>query len=98
MIIYHIALNEYKHYCTSFQFFTDFESVEKWVKEKMTRFGDCFDIEGKSVYELIDEYNESVEKYGIVLTSHDFPNLTMCETLKEDYVKRQKMNKEEKEK
>lgn len=77
MKIYHISLNEYKNYCVSYEFFTDFAAVEKWVYKELKKY--CFNVQGKSVYELIDEYNESVEKYGIILTECDIGGLTLVE-------------------
>jgi len=76
MKIYHISLNEYKHYAASSKFFTDFESVEKWVKDEIERYAGWITIKDQTVYELIEEYNQN-EKYGIILDECEIPNLIL---------------------
>lgn len=68
MKVYHISLNEYRHYAASWEFFTSIEDVKEWVLNEIKKFADFIEVDGKDIYELIDEYNESNEKYGIILT------------------------------
>jgi hypothetical protein len=77
MKIYHISLNEYKHYSVDSEFFTDFESVETYIKD-IIKPCTWIDTKDKTIYELIQEFNERDGKYAIMLYECDIPNLQIC--------------------
>jgi len=77
MQIYHISLNEYKGYASSWKFFTNLDAAKAWVIKEIKQFADFIEIGDKDIDELIEEYNESNDKYAMILTSAEIPNLSL---------------------
>ena len=75
MKIYHISLNEYKGYATSWEFFTNLDDAMKWVLKNIEDYAGYIEVDNKDISTLIEEFNESFDKYAMILTEEDMPNV-----------------------
>ena len=77
MKLYHISLNEYKHYAVGGNLFLSEDDARRFiVYEIESTFGkDFIDVRDKTLDELSDEYNENDCKYGIIVSVYDVPVL-----------------------
>jgi hypothetical protein len=68
-------MNEYANYSVHSEFFTSKKDIKRWVKATISNYGNWVNIKGKTIDEVIDEYNGHYPKYSIIVDSHYFPNL-----------------------
>lgn len=68
-------MNEYASYAASSAFFTSMHELKNWLRETIGHYGDGIKMEGKSVHDVISEYNEQDPKYAIILDIQYFSYL-----------------------
>ena len=68
-------MNESASYAASSAFFTSMRELKNWLRETIGQYDDEIKMEGKSIHDVISEYNEQDPKYAIILDIQYFSYL-----------------------
>tara|TARA_R100001163_G_C5059658_1_gene196362 strand:+ start:2032 stop:2283 length:252 start_codon:yes stop_codon:yes gene_type:complete len=73
--LYHVSINEYSYDKVDGGLFAIKEEADKFVRKHISDYAEWINMDGKDMFVLEDEYNEQSQKYSIIISVYDMPNL-----------------------